>query len=234
MRLMAFLVIVFTWSVSAQEVDSLVLDSGSYEYKSGDHELFLMPTAHTMPARQSYLGSYDVLLLNYTLAVGQSTHLGLYALALPDFDGVIAAVSVTLLAKHTYYESRTFSGAAWGMINVIGLFAVIGNIFSYETENIGFHGGFGFARISVFENRASSHGVFLLGTNAKICSWLHAIAEYGNTPNEMLDMDEQFNGLGMAGLRYRDRHFVLDIAAGKLFKVKNKDVFPIVKAVVYF
>lgn len=217
----------------AQEADSLGADSDRYAYQTGDHELFLMPTAHTMPARQTYLGSYEVVLLNFTVAVSPSTHLGLYVLPIPAYGSFKGGAVLTLLAKHNYYNTPAFSGAAWGMVNINGAFLVVGNTFSYETDIFGFHGGFGYARADL-ENKLRSQGVILLGANAKICGWLRAIAEYSNTPSELYNAKDHFTGLGMAGLRYRDRHFVLDVAAGKLFGPVNNDIFPLVKAVVYF
>ncbi|HEX3072052.1 MAG TPA: hypothetical protein VHP30_00430, partial [Ignavibacteriales bacterium] len=120
------------------------------------------------------------------------------------------------------------------MLNINTESFVIGNTFSYELDFIGFHAGFVFARLFILEGRSSSHGIILTGAKTKICGWLHTIVEYSNTPSELYNFKDHFSGLGMAGLRYRDRHFVLDIAAAKLFGDSDNDIFPIVKAIVYF
>lgn len=231
--LAAFL-IASTCYAYAQEADSVISESDRYEYKTGDHELFIMPTAHTMPARRSYLGNYELALFNYTLAIGPSTHLGIYALPLPPLFEFKGGVAITLLAKHSYYNSKTFSGAAWGMINVNGAFTVVGNTFSYELDDISLHGGFGYVIFTKSSGSPGSHGIFLLGAKTKIAGWLHGIVEYSNTPGQIYNIDKKFTGFGMAGLRYRDRHFALDIAAAKFFADENNDVFPVIKAVVYF
>lgn len=230
MRYIAIVILLTPLIMYAQDSDTLISSSDYYSYKTGDHELFIMPTAHAMAHRQSYLGSYEVVLLNYTLGIGRSSHVGVYVLPFPSLEGGKGGLAVALLGKHTYYNSPTFSGAAWGMFNINGAFIIIGNTFSYEFERIGLHGGFGFLNY-----RPANRSVFFsLGTKAEICEWLYAIAEYTNTTEGAIDIGEEFTGVSLAGLRYRDRHVALDLAAGKIFGGEKRDVVPVVKCVVYF
>ena len=48
----------------------LLLTNGLFgrEYKVGDHELCIMPTAYTMPAGNSYFTDYELFFLNFTFA----------------------------------------------------------------------------------------------------------------------------------------------------------------------
>ncbi|MDA3812893.1 MAG: hypothetical protein PF570_01440, partial [Candidatus Cloacimonetes bacterium] len=56
----------------------LVLANGLFgrEYKVGDHELCVMPTAYTMPAGSTYFTDYELLFLNFTFAPTNRTHVG--------------------------------------------------------------------------------------------------------------------------------------------------------------
>ncbi|HEX2982691.1 MAG TPA: hypothetical protein VHO28_04025, partial [Ignavibacteriales bacterium] len=133
--------------------------------------------------------------------------------------------------KHNYYDTRTFSSAAYGMVSVNGFFIAIGNSFSYEMDGIGFHGGIG--SVTLLHN-SKTYGLFLLGSKAKIFDFLYGIAEYSNTPSEMLDMNKKFTGMVTAGLRYRDKYCGLEAALSKPFGNNSIDLFPVIKCIAYF
>jgi len=58
----------------------LLLTNGLFgrEYQVGDHELFAMPTAYTMPAGNTYFTDYELVFLNFTFAPTNRTHAGFF------------------------------------------------------------------------------------------------------------------------------------------------------------
>ena len=96
-------------------------------YRNGDHELLIMPTAYTMPQGSSYFTDYELFFLNYTYAPTKSTHIGAFML----FPVVSEAFeTITVGVKQNYYSSEKFAGAVFGSYTFKSGFASVGNVFS--------------------------------------------------------------------------------------------------------
>jgi hypothetical protein len=80
------------------------------DYKVGDHELLIMPTAYTMEAGDSYLTNYELFFLNYTYAVTSSTHLGIFTL-FPITSEFLKTITFGL--KQKYIDGDFINAALW-------------------------------------------------------------------------------------------------------------------------
>ena len=81
------------------------------EYHVGDHELFLMPTAYTMPKGTFYFSDYELVFLNFTAAPFNGIHVGVFTLfpITSDFLNTL-----TFGIKQNYYQSHNFGSAVFG------------------------------------------------------------------------------------------------------------------------
>jgi len=128
----------------------------SPEYRGGDHELLIAPTAYTMPKGYVYLTNYELFFLNAGFAATSRTHVSAFVLfpMVPEF-----LRTFFIGMKQNYWYSSTFASAIWGVYNFdLGILAV-GNAFSIGTmqSNVTFNailiatlresiaGGWGFA-----------------------------------------------------------------------------------------
>ena len=93
--------------IPASVILSVLISTQVYGYEPGDHDLFIMPTAYTMPQGKSYLTDYEVLFLNYTYAPTNSLHIGVFSF-IPPFFGYL-----TLGAKQRLFRNRFVAGAVW-------------------------------------------------------------------------------------------------------------------------
>lgn len=166
----------------------------STPYRPGDHELFFMPTATTMPSGSAYFSVYELFFVNVTMAVSSSTHIGVFTLF---------PMSVTFLETATFgIKQQVVSGssgavALWGTLTPRANFFSYGAVASVGTASLSFHGSVGQAR--PFDDGEAATLV-LFGVKGRLSPTVTAIAEYTNLA-EFMKWENRFYGLLTIGVR---------------------------------
>lgn len=195
------------------------------QYLIGDHNLLLMPTAYSIPAKSSYFTDYELIFLNYTIALGSRTHIGVYTL-FPITSSFLE--SITLEVKQNYLRSSSFQGALIGSYTPKANLISIGNVFSIGKRKTNFHIG-----ASAWGNLSESDWevVLMAGLQTRIKKSASLLIEYTNF-SSLLD---DFNGLISLGVRLRSDKIAWEIGgirpleyAGDLF------LWPFLKATAFF
>lgn len=197
------------------------------EFKPGDHELMLMPTAYTMPAGNSYFTDYEVVLLNYCYAPGSSTHLGIFTLFPITTDFL---ESVTLGIKQNVFRSENFSTSFYSSYTPkSGIFS-FGNVISIGKPSKSVH-----ASLAYFkgENSNDEQWVIMLGGRIDPSENVSLIAEYTNIKNSSWSND--FNGLVTFGVRLRSTNMSWELCGMRpLEDAGDLIMIPLLKATYYF
>jgi len=202
-------------------------DSSVSDYRPGDHELFFMPTAYTMPAGRVYLSDYELFFLNVTVSVTPSTHIGAFML-FPVVTGFYKSISFGI--KQNYINTPYFQSAAFASAAFDGGYWVFGNIFSIGPKKTSFHLGVGYAKFS----DSPGFTLIMAGIKLNISNSVAVIAEYSNT-KELLD--DNFNGFLTVGFRFISDKACFEVAG--IRPMTDSDIghlllFPYVKATFYF
>ena len=198
----------------------------SQEYKVGDHEVFLMPTAETMPKGSSYFADYELFILNYTYAVTPRTHIGAFTM-FPISDDFVK--TITLGVKHRYLENESFKSAAWLYFAPIEKILILGNVFSFGKQKTDFHLGIG----AITKIGGYNHWeiVYMGGIKHRISPKVSIMAEYTNF-STLIDAD--FYGVISIGVRFHMKNVALDVGGFRpLQEIGDLIFLPIVKATIY-
>jgi hypothetical protein len=198
---------------------------GAQTYEVGDHELFIMPTAYTMPAGKSYFANYELFFLNYTAGVTSSTHVGAFTL-FPIVKDFLETFTVGI--KQNYLRIPSFQGAVWGTYTPkIGGFT-LGNVFSIGKPSNGIHAGIGAA---IETEETSKWEVFyMLGYRYDASKKVSLIAEYSNFHSLI---EEDFKGLISIGVRFRVNTISWELAGVRPLESTGDFLFfPLLKATI--
>lgn len=198
------------------------------DYEVGDHELFLMPTAITIPQGTSYFSDYELLFLNYTFSVTDRTSFSAFSLfpIVSDF-----MQTITISAKHNYFQSTKVNAAFWFTYVFDNPYFAIGNVISLEIPGASLHLGLA----GMGEGFSDDWGYLLmLGSKTELSQKTDFIVEYENTDS---GIENDFNGLLTLGFRFKGKSVSWDIAGIRpLMEEENTDLIfiPYVKATVFF
>jgi hypothetical protein len=201
-----------------------ILKLNAQDYRVGDHELLLMPTAYTMEKGNSYFSDYELFFLNYTYAVSPSTHIGIFTLFPITKDFL---ETVTLGAKQRYLNSDFVKAALWSTYTPKLSGLTVGNVFSLGKNSHGFHLGIGTAS-SFDDNTDEWEFIFMLGYRIDLSKKLAFIAEYTNLET---GIEEGFNGLLSLGIRFQGESTSWDLAGIRPLESTGDFLFfPLLKA----
>jgi len=197
------------------------------DYQVGDHELFAMPTAYTMPAGNTYFTDYELVFLNFTFAPTNRTHVGFFTL-FPVVTEFMETFSIG--AKQNYLKTESLESAAWFAYAAEIEGFNIGNVISISGKKASFH--FGFSGLTEKEADEWEY-LFMVGSKFDLTDNTALIIEYENS-NYLID--EDFNGLISFGLRFKGKKVAWDIAGVRPLAedTGNFLLFPFIKATVYF
>ncbi len=176
----------------------------SPEYRGGDHELLIAPTAYTMPKGGIYLTNYELFFLNAGFAATDRTHVSAFVLfpIVPEF---LRSLSIGM--KQNYWYSSPFASAIWGAYNFdLGVLAV-GNAFSVGTmrSNVTFNA---ILIASLKESFGAGWG-FSLGGAIALSSSIKLLGEYWFS-EETLRGTSSGEILGL-GIRFYSKQFCIDL-----------------------
>lgn len=196
-------------------------------YKVGDHELLMMPTAYTMPKGASYFTDYEILLLNYTHAITGRTHVGLFSLfpIIPQF-----VETFTFGLKQNYLRTNSLQLAAWiAYANRIEGVA-FGNVMSINANRLRFHVNVG---NGLTADSDGSLIMYNIGVEHRASDKLSFLAEYSNFST----LEEtKTDGFLSAGFRLSWEKISWDLAGVKMLGVETGNLLylPYSKVTFYF
>ncbi len=204
-------------------------------YAPGDNELLFTPTAYTMPAGNSYFTDYELYLLNYTYAITDRTHIGVF-LPFPITTDFIRLV--TLGIKQNYFKTEWLQSAVFASYTFDSSLLVFGNSVSVGSPTNGANLSGGLAR---FMDNSDSNLLYLsFGYRFDPSENTSIIAEI----SQLFFKDEKkqsysfvFPG-GMMSLLFRIRstHLAWDLGAFRPLDMEDIDIiaFPVLKVSYYF
>ncbi len=105
-------------------------------YKPGDRELFLCPTATTLPKDCSSVNCYDLVFLDFSFSPFNHIETGAFSL-FPITKGCLK--TTTVRTKWNYYTNNQLSSAAyyWWVPHTNAV--ILGNVASYKNDRTGLH-----------------------------------------------------------------------------------------------
>lgn len=216
MKKLAFIILIISFS-------SLL----AQDYKVGDHELILMPTAYTMPITNSYFTDAQVLLLNFTYAVTPSTHVGVFSFFpfRKDFYE-----SITVGIKQNYVRAENIQSAVYLTYTVDEKLFILGNVISLGVPSNGLHVSAAYLTSAEVEN-----DVLIWGLGYRIDPYENTslILEYSN--GKKTDHGKLTGGLLSLAYRIRSEYLSWEIGGMHIFD-NNNDwlLYPLLKATYYF
>lgn len=197
------------------------------EYRNGDHELLIMPTAYTMPQGSSYFTDYELFFLNYSYGITDKTHLGAFML-FPIVSEAFETISVGV--KQNYYQGEKFAGALFGSYTFKEGFATFGNVFSIGNRNANVHFGIGGI---IPKTGAEPEALYMIGAKAHTSKNFALLGEYTNMQE---GFDNDFGGLFSIGARFVGETLAWDFGGIRPLNEDTGDFifFPYVKVTVFF
>jgi hypothetical protein len=199
--------------------------SFAQEYRKGDHELLIMPTAYTMPAKMSYFTDYELFFLNYTYAATSSTHISGLVM-FPITSEFIDTFSIG--AKQRLYQNEVTSVAAWGSFTLKSKTFMGGMVISAGSRKANFHLSVG----TISPESESWETLYMLGVKVHTSETFAFILEYANMQE---GFENEFGGLFTIGGRFIGESIAWDFGgirpmgdSGDIF------LFPLLKATVFF
>ncbi len=204
----------------------------SQEYKVGDNELLAMPTAYTMPAGNAYFTDYELILLNYSYAISDRTHLGIFTL-FPFTTDFIETFSIGV--KQNYYQDEAFALAATLTFTPKNSFLTLGNVLSYKFNKASFHLNINYLKSYSSLEDFVENDKFLVGIGTKINTSERTafLIEYYSS-SEILSFEET-SGLINLGMRISSEYFSTDIGFFRPIQMEDDLIgFPFLKFSYYF
>lgn len=204
----------------------LPLNLNSQNYSPGDNELLLMPTAYTMPEKDSYFSDYELLLLNYSYAVTSSTHLSAFS-----FFPVTTQFyeSFTMGFKQKVISYKSVQSSIYGTYTPNGNAFSLGDVVSIADGENSFHFSLAYLRVA---EEAKPFIVFMAGLRIDPSEKTSLMFEYENVSSTF---EEGSAGMISIGLRIRSTNMSWEIAGMRPFKTTGALLFiPLLKVGYYF
>lgn len=166
--------------------------SFAQDYRKGDHELLMMPTAYTMPAKMSYFTDYELFFLNYTYAPTNTTHLSVFTMFPMTRD---FTESFSIGGKQQFFSKKSAAGAVWGSLTLKSGTFLGGAVFSFGSRKANLHISLGTMR----PEGGGWHSLYMLGAKVHTSDRFAFILEYSNFQERL---DNNFGGLITFGARF--------------------------------
>lgn len=209
--------------------DSIDISYLPKNYRPGDHELFIMPTAYTMKEGMAYFSDYELLWLNYTYAITNSTHLSVFSMFPFTAD---AFEFVTFGMKQRYLSTKSTHSALWGAyMPKNGLYS-LGNVITWGNQKINLNYSLGIGGSSRSNNNELAI-TNMIGFSTTISGKFSFISEYANFGG-IDDEDFLFDMISI-GIRFRGENIAWDFGGFRPLDA-NSDIFflPLLKATYRF
>jgi hypothetical protein len=209
---------------------SVFAQDASEPYFAGDQSLLIMPTAYTMPKGSSAFTDYELIVIQYSYAIGNRTHLSAMS-AFPISAELMR--SLTIGVKQNYFKSGMLQSAAWVSFtpdNEIRLLT-FGNVFSYGTSKTSGH-----AAIAIGANMQDeiSSAIIMVGGTTRLSNTINLMGEFMSS-SEVLAEDAA-SGIINIGIRFKGPKLSWDLGGFRPTKGDTGDVLllPFLKATFIF
>ncbi len=206
----------------------------SQDFRPGDHEYLFTPTAYTMPKGTAYFTDYELILLNFTYAVTNSTHIGIFT-PFPVSTEMFDLLSIGV--KQKYINTEKFKMALFGSYTFDSSILFVGNAISIGEPGNGANLSFIFDALL---NKSSSNGfIIAFGYRYDPIENLSIIGEFyqsfGATDTDIFSAIFIDPTLSIA-LRFRSEHLSWEIGAMRPLTDDLGDLIaiPILKGTYYF
>lgn len=196
-------------------------------YEVGDHDLFLMSTAKTIPKGTSYFSDYELFFINYTFGITDRASISAYSL-FPIVEEFLQ--TLTLSYKQNYLRQGNVQSAFWLTYILDAEAYGIGNVVSVDTPGASIH--FGLTALNTITSDDYGY-MLMLGAKANVNKKTDFILEYENVDS---GIENDFNGVLTLGLRFKGKTITWDIAGIRPLIDDNSSLLflPFVKATVFF
>lgn len=205
---------------------SLISNIYSQDYLPGDNELLLMPTAYTMPVKNSYFSNYEIFLLNYSYAITSTTHLGVFSL-FPVTTRFYETLSFGIKQKFLTYES--LQSAFYGTYTPKSSSFSIGNVLSIGKPSKSLHASIAYIK---YTEESDADLIYMLGVRLDASEKVSFLIEYENANS---GIKNEFSGLISIGVRIRSTNMSWEIAGIRPLASTGDLLFiPLLKVGYYF
>lgn len=195
------------------------------DYQVGSNELFIMPTAYTMPEGRFYFADYELVFINLTTSLTNRTMIGFYTL-FPIHSSFME--TLTISGKQNWLKSDAINSAIWLTYTPKAKLMVIGNVLSIGREK-GTNAHIGISNAFEF-NSSNSEIIFMGGAKHPVSRVTSFMVEIFNTESLVKN---DFNGLLNIGLRFQSNRFAIDIAGMRPLENTGELLFiPFLKVVI--
>lgn len=198
------------------------------EYQAGDNELFLMPTAYTMPVNNSYFSDYELFFLNYSYAVTPTTHIGLFSL-FPITTQFYETFSFG--AKQRLFVYKEVQTSLYGTFTPKTSSYSLGDVISLGKPEKSFHVSVAYVKYSEY---SEADWIYMIGFRIDPSRKVSIITEYENA-NSLIKSSSDFKGLFSIGVRIHSTNMSWEIAGTRpLASSGSLLFFPLLKVGYYF
>ena len=191
-------------------------------YKPGDNMLFVCPTAETLPRGAGCFGSYELFFIDFSMSFVDNFEIGAFSL----FPIVTQAVEYAMVhAKFRYFKSDDISSAAYVASIPKASFNMIGNAFSYRSDQWGMH----FSPALAINEDNDTEVVFMGGVSLKSGENSQFMADFFTTATTL---EDDVSGIMFIGWRWRGEMVAWDFGGVRPILEDTGDFlfFPYVKA----
>ncbi len=203
-------------------------------YAPGDNEYLFTPTAYTMPKGNSYFTDYELFLLNYTYAVTDRTHLGVF-IPFPITTDLLKLLSFGV--KQNYLKTDWIQSAVYASYTFDTAQLILGNSISIGNPSNGANLSAG---ITKFFKDSNGFGILLSfgyrfdpSENTSLIAEISQIFGGDNVQNFTSTFP---GGLISVAFRIRSTHLSWDLGAFRPLDMEDSGIvaFPMLKVSYYF
>lgn len=208
----------------------------SQEYNVGNHDLFLMPTAYTIPKDSFYFANYELIFIGLTYGLTNSTQIGVFSFF--PLTTSMFTESFSLAFKQNYFESDNWAASLTGTYLIQHNRFAFGNVITYKIIPENLHTSFNllYTKFSAdnIDIKSNNNIALMLGFEYYIKNKNSLILEYLNVfeNNKM----KNSTGIIVFGYRLRTSQIAWDFGAIRpLYNYESSFIaFPFIKATVVF
>ncbi len=204
------------------------------DYAPGDNEYLFTPTAYTMPKGNSYFTDYELFLLNYTYAVTDRTHLGVF-IPFPITTDLLKLLSFGV--KQNYLKTDWIQSAVYASYTFDTAQLIFGNSLSIGKPSNGANLSAGITKFfkdsNAFGFLVSFGYRFDPSKNTSLIAEISQIFVEDNGPDVITTFP---GGLISVAFRIRSTHLSWDLGAFRSLDMQDAGIiaFPVLKVSYYF
>ncbi len=201
--------------------------SAGQEYMSGDQSLLLFPTAYTMPQGSYAFTSFELLIMQFTAALTNSTHLTAVSVFPINMD-MLRTFTPGIKQRYLHGENIQAAVMAGYMID-FGILN-LGNVISFGKPEQSLHLGVNYTAAT---KQGHDTFVFSLGGRKDLSRRIALISEIASS---MEAFEDEFDGILTIGIRFKGEKMSWDLGGFRPLSATDGNflLFPLIKATIVF